>query len=106
MDNRRAIHLLTQSAVFLPAVVPGLGSGGFYVFSSLKVLGHGETIDAAMWAAKEYWHNNPQRPTFRAVDLEVFADRGDRIVATASSKTYAQRIANALNLYNPNERGI
>lgn len=106
MDNRRAIHLLTQSGVFLPAVVPDLGSGGFYVFSSLKVLGYGKTIDAAMWAAKEYWQNNPQRPTFKALEFQVVANNGERIVATASSKTYAQRIANALNLYNPNERGV
>lgn len=105
MDNRRALHLLTQSGVFLPAVVPDLAGGGFYVFSSLKVLGHGETIDAAMWAAKEHWHNNPQRPTYRVEVLNVVTNRGFTI-ATASSKTYAQRIANALNLYNPNERGV
>jgi hypothetical protein len=30
----------------------------------------------------------------------------DEIIAVAKSRTYADRIANALNLYNPNERGI
>jgi hypothetical protein len=100
------MQLLTEAGVYLPSVVPGLGLGGFFVFSSLKVLGQGETIEAAMADA---WEKNqlsdaPPRPLFFAQKREVIR-RGD-VVATASSSTMAARIANALNLYNPNERGF
>ena len=52
--NFHAMQLLHQAQVYMPSVVPGLGRGGFYVFSAAKVLGHGDTIQAAMEAAG-YW---------------------------------------------------
>lgn len=106
MDNRRALQLLTEAQVYAPAVVPGLGQGGFYIFSAAKVLGHGETIDAALADAKARGHipDLPPRPTFHA-DAKTVTRRGE-VVASASSRTMAARIANALNQYNPNERGI
>jgi hypothetical protein len=105
MDNKRAMQLLTAAGVYLPAVVPGLGLGGFYVFSSLKVLGHGETIEDAMQDARDrdLIPDFPPRPAFVAEKLTV--TRRGEVVATASSGTMAMRIANALNVYNPDERG-
>jgi hypothetical protein len=106
MDNKRALQYLTEAGVYLPAVVPGLGLGGFYVFSSLKVLGHGTTIEAALNAAisADLVPDLPPRPQFLASQYSVV--RSGSVVATTTSKTMALRIANALNLYNPNERGF
>ena len=106
MDTRRALQLLTEAQVYAPSVVPGLGRGGFYVFSAARVLGHGETIDEALEDARAKGHilDLPPRPTFRA-DGKTVTRRGE-VMATCSSRTMAARIANALNQYNPNERGI
>lgn len=106
LDHRRALQLLTASQVFSPAVVPGLGGGGFYVFSGMKVLGHGATIDAALDAARVagYLPDVPPAPPFRAKGKEV--TRRGEVLITCHSSTLAARVANALNLYNPNERGI
>lgn len=106
MDVRRALQLLTEAQVYAPAVVPGLGLGGFYVFSAAKVLGHGDTIEAALADARArgYIPDIPARPTFRANANEV--SRRGEVVASCNSRTMAARIANALNQYNPNERGF
>lgn len=106
MDNKRALHILNQAQVYLPAVVPGLGRGGFYLFSAMRVLGQGETIDDALVAAIAAGNlaDIPPRPIFIANGREV--SRLGSLVATAASRTMAARIANALNLYNPNERGF
>jgi len=106
MDNRRALQLLTEAQVYAPSVVPGLGRGGFYVFSAARVLGHGETIDEALADARAQGNipDLPPRPTFHADGMTV--TRRGEVMATCSSRTMAARIANALNQYNPNERGI
>lgn len=106
MDTRRALQLLTEAQVYAPSVVPGLGVGGYYVFSAGKVLGHGATIDAAMEDAKARGNipDLPPRPTFHA-DGKTVTRRGE-VVADCNSRTMAARITNALNQYNPNERGI
>jgi hypothetical protein len=87
MDIRRAMQLLTQAQVYAPAIVPGLGLGGFYVFSSAKVLGHGETIEDALADAKAkgFLPDLPPRPTFIAEGKTV--TRRGEVVATCSSRT-------------------
>jgi len=106
LDHRRALNLLFEAQVYAPAVVPGLGQGGFYIFSAAKVLGHGETIEDALADARGRG-NIPDlapRPIFWT-DGKNVTRRGE-VVATCSSRTMAARITNALNLYNPNERGF
>jgi hypothetical protein len=48
-------------------------------------------------------HLKPQ-PIFVAVKTAVM--RGSEHVATAISKTFAKRIANALNKHKPNSEGV
>jgi hypothetical protein len=106
LDHRRALQLLSSAQVFCPAIVPGLGSGGYYVFSAMKVLGHGGTIDAAL-ADAQASGKMPEivlRRPFRAQGKTVI--RADEVLITCANSTLASRVANALNLYNPNERGI
>jgi len=108
MDARRARQLLTEAQVYAPAVVPGRGLGGFYVFSSAKELGHGATIEEALEdaRAKGYIPDLPPNPAFRASRKDRTVSRRGEVVATCNSGTMAERIANALNEYNPNERRI
>jgi outer membrane receptor protein involved in Fe transport len=105
MDNKAALKYLTEKGVYLPAVVPGRGVGGFFIFSSLLEIGRGETIDAAIADARrrDEIPNYPAQPPYYAERLEVM--RSGASVAVAKSGTMAQRIANALNLYNPDARG-
>jgi hypothetical protein len=109
MDNKRALQILTDAGVYLPSVVPGRGEGGFFVFSSLKELGRGDSVDAAIEDARRRGNIPPDadRPEYVAKANDIFrVRRPSSLVATATSRTMADRIANALNLYNPNERGI
>jgi hypothetical protein len=106
MDNRQALRILTEAGVYLPSVVPGRGRGGFYIFSSMLEIGHGETIDAALADSRRRGEvpDFPPSPPYWAEKKDV--TRSGVVVATAKSSTMAQRIANALNLYNPNARGL
>ena len=106
-DHRHALDLLRQAAVPLPAVVPGIGKGGYFVFSAMKVLGHGATIHEAMVAAG-FWPPVKAGVPFFIRDGLTVAYAGDRgrVVATAFSSTMARRIANALNEYIPGDRGF
>jgi hypothetical protein len=100
------METLARSQVFYPAVVPDLGGGGFLVFSALKLLGRGSRIEAAIEDAR-LRDNLPRLgpfPRFEGRGTEVV--RRDDVVAYAVSATMAKRIANALNHYFPNERGI
>jgi hypothetical protein len=104
--NFHAMQLLNRARVYMPSVVPGLGRGGFYVFSAGKVLGHGATIEDAMRAAG-YWplpSDLAAAPIYSAEGYDV--QLGSQQVAIAKSRTLAKRIANALNEYSPNERGF
>lgn len=106
MIHRRALEILHHARVFFPAVVPDLSGGGYVVFSAMKVLGQGETIEAAMADARSKGNipDVPPPPVFRGhgKEVEIYGE----VVAVAKSRVYADRIANALNVYNPNERGI
>jgi hypothetical protein len=106
MDNRQALRLLTEAGVYLPSVVPGRGVGGFFLFSGMLELGRGATIDEALADARrrDMIPNVPPSPPFRAERREV--SRAGEVVAVAATGTMAQRIANALNFYKPNIRGI
>lgn len=108
MEHRRAMEILSEARVFMPAVVPGLGdSSGYVVFSAMRVLGRGQTIDEAIKAALASGLVEPvtsPQPRFRADKNEV-STRGE-VVAVCKSRTFASRVANALNVYQPNERGM
>ena len=106
MTHRRAIELLKHAQIFCPAVVPSIPGGGFLVMSAMKVLGQGETIDAAFANARArgLLPDVPPFPPFRGDGKNVV--RFGEVVAVASSRTMADRIANALNQYHPNERKI
>ena len=70
------------------------------------MLGHGETIDAALADARAngFIPDVPPLPPYRAKGKEV--SRRGEVLITCQTSTLAARVANALNLYNPNERGI
>ena len=107
MEHRRAMEILAERGVFQPAVVPGLGdASGFIVFSAQKVLGRGETVADAIKDALASGHVRTVEPAprFRAESNEVL--QRDEVVAECKSRSFASRVANALNLYNPNERGL
>lgn len=103
--HRRALEILARARVHAPAVVPGLGGGGVYIFSAMRVLGHGADIDGALANARESGNilDLPPAPAYRAQSNSVEM-RGE-IVAHCKTSNLAERIANALNLYQPNERG-
>lgn len=115
MNHRHAIELLIQARIFCPAVVPEFwddgGIKGYYVFSSMKVLGHGDTIGEAFDDARRNGHisgNIRWLPPFREDGVKVVrlneAIGENETVATARSRNMAIRIANALNQYQPDER--
>src|SRR5262249_49830707 len=108
-EHRRAIEILTEAQVFMPAVVPDFGDrGGFIVFSAMQLLARGETIgDAVMSVFSSGAVERPKNPAprFMSEKREVFQVGRDEVVAVAKSNTYASRIANALNLYRPSEWG-
>lgn len=106
MIHRRAIEILHNALVFCPAVVPDTAQGGFLVYSAMKVLGHGKTIEDAVNDARRRGNipDVANRLPFRADGKTVLI--ADDPIATVKSRTLADRIVNALNVYNPNERGI
>src|SRR5437660_11334736 len=104
MDNLKALRILHSSQVYLPSVVPGLGGGGYYIFSSMRVLAHASTIEEAMVKGGFLPPKFPVAPAFVAHDLDVV--RAGAGLATAEFKTVARRIANALNAYAPNENRV
>jgi len=107
-EHRRAMEALTQRGVFMPSVVPALGdTTGFVVFSALKVLGRGETINAALLAALNSGNvgDAPQAEARFTSEGNEVKQRG-LVVAVCKSMTFAVRVANALNMYAPNERGL
>jgi len=104
LDYRTAIQRLTDAQIYAPAVVPGRAVGGWLVFSATREIARDATLEGAVAAAVASMPPLPPRPLFLADGLNII--RIGTVVATAGSKVMAQRIANALNAYNPNERGI
>lgn len=104
MDNIKALRILHDAQVYLPSIVPGLGGGGIYIFSSMKVLAHGADIEDAMRKGGFFPPPVSPSPAFIAVGLDVL--RSGVPVAKAGSVTMARRIANALNFYAPNKKGV
>ena len=104
MDNVKALRILHDAHIHLPSIVPGLGSGGIYIFSGMKVLAHGTDVEDAMRKGGFIPPSFPQSPAFYAKERTVM--RSDQVIAQASSATMAQRIANALNFYAPNKKGV
>lgn len=106
MNPRRARELLHAAGLPFPAVVPSphnILKDGWNVYSGTKLLGQGYTIDEAMDDARRYWDIGEYTPTqFRAEGFAIC--RSGVVEATAKSLTMARRIANALNVYNPDER--
>jgi hypothetical protein len=49
---------------------------------------------------------HPNNPPLQFVAVRLAIMHGDRHVATAVSHTMAKRIARALNLHSPDERGV
>lgn len=106
IDYKRAHDLLTQARVYFPAIVPRVvdDAGAWLIFSAAYVIGTGDTIGAA-YADVVQRGNLPIEPhfiPFRGEGADVV--QGAAIIAHASSRTMAARIANALNQYVPNVR--
>jgi hypothetical protein len=104
MDYRTALQQLHNAQIYAPAVVPGRAAGGWLVFSATREIARHSTMEGAVAAAVAASPPLPPRPLFLAEGYSV--TRLGAVVATTSSKVMTQRIANALNAYNPNERGI
>lgn len=105
MEYRIALQKLVDAQIYAPAVVPGRAIGGWLVFSATREIARHETMEGAVRAALASVPALPPRPWFMAEGISVTRGAGGDVVATASSKRMAARIAYALNQYNPDERG-
>lgn len=104
MDYRVALQKLIDAQIYAPSVVPGRADGGWLVFSATREVARHETMEGAVAAALASVPKLAPRPWFTADGYEV--SRGGSVVASTTSKAMAARIANALNVYSPNERGV
>lgn len=107
ISHRRAMEALARSQVFYPAVVPDL-TGGFRVFSALRLLGSGATIESAMEDARALGNIPRLEPfsRFEGHGHTVLRVGQSDVIAYTETSTMAKRIAHALNHYFPNERRI
>lgn len=104
MRHRWAIQLLTQARLPFPAVVYDSRRDEFAVYSETEEIGRGASIADAMEDAREHWERQVRLPPYKAEGLTV--TRSGEVEATAKSRSMANRIANALNLYIPNKHGL
>lgn len=74
--------------------------GGSYKLQYVAISFSGSTWRAAFRAAGV---DLPYRPRFSSVERKVV--RGDDVVAVCQSNSFAERMANALNAYEPDSRG-
>jgi hypothetical protein len=104
MEYRKAMQILREWRLYAPALV--LHGGVWHVISRASVQSSGPTIEDALDAGGFLppRENNHSPPLFVAVGLNII--QGDNGIASARSKTMAQRIANALNEYIPGDRGF
>ncbi len=102
MDYKEGIQVLREALVRAPALVQF--QGAYHVFSRTKMVSSGPTIIDALRAGGFLPLPERRSALFKAEEL-VVVYKG-QTVATASSKTMAVRIANALNEYVAGERGV
>jgi hypothetical protein len=97
---------MQEARVHMPALAK-IGNV-YYAISTPMVIGKGKDYEAALedaglWPQSEF--RAPEELILYATDgCEV--RRGNNLICTARSRNYANRIANALNAYTPDERGI
>jgi len=103
MSYEEALHIMQRARVITPALIR-YGTT-YHVFSRTRLLGSGETYEAALRAAKLYPLPPSRKSTllFGVEDTDVF--RGEQFVCSARSHNIARRIAAALNAYTPSDRG-
>jgi hypothetical protein len=102
MDYREAMQILRAHKLHAPAIVRIPGEFGYHIYSQMKRVSRGLTIEAAM-SEGGFLPAPPYNPAlFIADGLNVHWR--SRPVCTAQSKTLAQRIATALNEYNPDPK--
>jgi hypothetical protein len=98
-----AIQIMQQARIVSPSLVNY--GGNYHAFSRTRLLGSGGTYEAALRAAKLL-------PLPARAEVILFAAAGSNVmrgnlpICVARSPNYARRIANALNAYTPNDRGI
>jgi hypothetical protein len=100
-DYGQAMQLLRDARVFAPSLV--YIAGQFHVFTRTVLLGSGATIDGALQAAG--FLPPVARPSLLFVAVGSNVVKENEPIAVARSRTYALRIANALNDYIPGDRG-
>jgi hypothetical protein len=105
MTYDEAIQVMQDARLHCPALV--CYGDSYHVFSRTRLLGSGNSYEAALTAAKLL----PRKPRrafdavlFNAVGVQVV--RGNLPVCTARTPNMALRIAHALNRYTPNDRGF
>jgi hypothetical protein len=100
-----AIKIMQEARVHMPALAKI--EGMYYAISRGAVIGSGTSYPAALRNAKLL----PQSPVRKREEFMVYGNdecevrKGENVVATARSRNYAHRIANALNAYVPNKEG-
>jgi hypothetical protein len=102
MDYLEAMQILRAHKLHAPAIVQHPASKIFHVYSRMKQISSGRTIEEAMRAGR-FLPPPPFNPALFIAD-GVNVHWRSRPVCTAESKTLAQRIAAALNEYIPGKR--
>lgn len=101
MTPEKALEILRERGVKEPSITADreMQPPRFDVRSAGVLLAHGHSIRDAM---RRGGFTRP--PGFTGQGTSVMC--GEEQIATARSSTMARRIANALNLYSPGERGF
>jgi hypothetical protein len=102
MDYTKAMQILRTHQVEAPAIVQHSETRRFYVYSGMKQISFGATVEDALRAGG--FLIPPAHPIHPFVHEGLLVHWRSRLVCTAASKTLAQRIANALNEYIPGKR--
>jgi hypothetical protein len=99
-----AMKVMQAAGVSKPALVKD--GDNYHAISGNKVIGSGRSLKGALIAAKLLPHElvKPAVVPFVAVGSDVL--RGAASVCVARSSNMARRIANALNSYKHNDRGL
>jgi hypothetical protein len=100
-DYGHAMQIMRDARVFAPSLI--FMGGQYHVFTRTVLLGSGDTIEAALVAARLIPLVIPPSILFVAVGFNIVKE--NERMAVAKSRTMAMRIANALNEYVPGDRG-